>query len=171
MARSGHQERQAMYVEYIKGITERYQRLGYPAYQWYRAETPPPWAPIEKPLAETRLAVLSTAGTYVAGQVAYYYKDDTSIRRIAKDTAVEDLRFSHITENYLGDARADPGCVFPLTALRRLEAEGTIGPLCDELVSSMGGIYSQRRVDAELIPAVEAAFVGQKAEAALLIPL
>jgi hypothetical protein len=35
----------------------------------------------------------------------------------------------------------------------------------------MGGIYSQRRVDAELIPAVEAAFVGQKAEAALLIPL
>ena len=160
-----------MYVEYIKGITERYQRLGYEAYKWYRAEEPPPWAPLKKPLSESRLAVLSTAGTYVAGQVAYYYKDDTSTRRIPKDTAVEDLRFSHITEHYLVDARPDPNCVFPIEPLRQLEAEGEIGELAPELVSCMGGIYSQRRVREELIPEVEAVFAEQKADAALLIPL
>ena len=160
-----------MYVEYIKGITERYQRLGYDAYKWYHADGPPPWQPLRKPLSESRLAVLSTAGTYVAGQVAYYYKDDTSIRRIPKATPVEDLRFSHITEHYLVDARPDPDCVFPLTPLRQLEAEGAIGELADDLVSCMGGIYSQRRVGAELIPQAEAIFAEQGADAALLIPL
>ena len=160
-----------MYVEYIKGITERYTRLGYEAYKWYRAEEPPPWAPLEKPLAESRLAVLSTAGTYVAGQVAYYYKDDTSTRRIPKQTPVEDLRFSHITEHYLADARPDPNCVFPIAPLRQLEAEGAIGELAPELVSCMGGIYSQRRVREELLSEVAAIFAEQKAEAALLIPL
>lgn len=160
-----------MYVEYIKGITERYSELGYAPYKWYRADQPPPWQPLEKPLSESRLGVLSTAGTYVAGQVAYYYKDDTSIRRIAKTTPRADLRFSHITEHYLVDARPDPDCVFPLTALRRLEAEGAIGALADDLLSCMGGIYSQRRVGQELIPAVEAAFAEQAVDAALLIPL
>lgn len=160
-----------MYVEYIKGITERYSRLGYPPYNWYRAETPPAWQPLVKPLAESRLGMLSTAGTYVAGQVAYYYKDDTSIRRIPKETPVEKLRFSHITEHYLADARADPDCMFPLTPLRRLEAEGAIGALADDLLSCMGGIYSQRRVREELIPAVEEAFAEQAVDAALLVPL
>jgi D-proline reductase (dithiol) PrdB len=160
-----------MYVEYIKGITERYARLGYEPYKWYRAEQPPPWAPLTKPLGESRLAVLSTAGTYVAGQVAYYYKDDTSTRRIPKETPVEALRFSHITEHYLVDARPDPNCLFPIEPLRRLEADGVIGELAPELISCMGGIYSQRRVREELLPAVEAIFAEQKADAALLIPL
>jgi len=160
-----------MYVEYIKGITERYSRLGYAPYNWYRAETPPPWQGLRKPLSESRLGVLSTAGTYVAGQVAYYYKDDTSIRRIAKETPVDRVRFSHITEHYLGDARRDPDCIFPLTQLRRLEAEGEIGELAGEVISCMGGIYSQRRVAEELIPAVEKVFAEQAVDAALLVPL
>ncbi len=160
-----------MHVEYIKGITERYERLGYPAYNWYRAETAPPWQPLAKPLAECRLAMLSTAGTYVAGQVAYYYKDDTSIRAIPKETAEAELRFSHITEHYLPDPRLDPNCVFPLASLRRLESEGAIGELADEVFSCMGGIYSQRRVREELIPTVEAAFREQAVDVALLVPL
>ena len=109
-----------MYVEYIKGITERYERLGYDAYKWFHAGEPPPWTPLEKPLSECRVGVLSTAGTYVAGQVAYFYKDDSSTRAIPKDTAVDDIRFSHITENYLVDARPDPNCMFPIEPLRQL---------------------------------------------------
>ncbi|MDP6707920.1 MAG: hypothetical protein QF893_16370 [Alphaproteobacteria bacterium] len=160
-----------MHVEYIKGITERYSRLGYPPYNWYHAETEPPWQPLAKPLSESRLGMLSTAGTYVAGQVAYYYKDDTSIRAIPKATPEAELRFSHITEHYLPDPRRDPNCVFPLGSLRQLEAEAAIGELADEVFSCMGGIYSQRRVTEELIPTVEAAFASQAVDLALLVPL
>ena len=159
------------HVEYIKGITERYERLGYRTYDWYHAEEAPPWQPLAKPLSECRVGMLSTAGTYAAGQVAYYYKDDTSIRAIPKATPEAELRFSHLTEPYLPDPRRDPNCVFPLASLRRLEDDGAIGELADDVFSCMGGIYSQRRVREELIPAVEAAFTEQAVDVALLVPL
>ena len=158
-------------VEYMRAIAERYAKLGYKPYEWYRADDDPAFTPLKKPLSQSRLGVLCTAGTYVAGQVAYYYKDDTSHRAIPKDTPVEDIRFSHITENYLPDARRDPNCVTPLDPLRRLEAEGAIGELADDIFSCMGGIYSQRRVKEELIPALDKAFDAQNIDAALLIPL
>ena len=53
-----------MTVEYIKSITDRYERLGYPAYKWYRAGEQPPWTALKKPISESRLGVLTTAGAY-----------------------------------------------------------------------------------------------------------
>ena len=160
-----------MHVEYIRSITERYERLGYRPYRWVEAEDDGVLAPLRKPLAQSRLGMLSTAGAYVAGQVAFFYKDDTSIRRIPKDTAPGDMRFSHITENYLPDPRRDPNCVFPLTPLGRLAEEGVIGSLADEHISCMGGVYSQRRVREEMIPDLEARFKAQAVDAVLLVPM
>jgi D-proline reductase (dithiol) PrdB len=160
-----------MSVEYIAAITERYQRLGYAPYRWYHADDPPPFTPLPKPLASSRVGVLSTSGAYVAGQIAYHYKDDTSIRAIPKDTPLERIRFAHITENYLVDPRRDPNCILPLEPLRRLETEGVIGELAPELFSCMGGIYSQRRVREELIPELGARFEAQEIDVAFLIPM
>ena len=160
-----------MAVQYIEGITERYHKLGFAPYRWFYAEAPPPWTPLKKPLNEVRLGMLSTSGAYVAGQVAYHYKDDTSIREIPTDTPTDQVRFSHITENYLVDTRRDPNCMLPLTALRRLAAEGVIGQLAATVFSCMGGIYSQRRVAQELIPSLAAAFKAQDVDAVLLVPM
>jgi len=158
-------------VRYIEAITRRYASLGYAPYRWYVAEEPPAFAPLEKPLARSRLGLLTTSGCYVAGQVAYHYKDDTSIRRIPIDTAAERLRFAHITENYLESARRDPECLVPLAALRRLRDEGAIGSLAGEAISCMGGVYSQRRVREELIPQIEGVFKQQAVDVALLVPM
>ena len=158
-------------VRYIEAITDRYRKLGFEPYRWFHADSPPALAPLAKPLAGCRLGLLATSGTYVAGQVAYHYKDDTSLRRIVKDTPTDRLRFAHITENYLEDSRRDPNCTFPVEALRALEAEGAVGELADELLSCMGGIYSQRRVREELLPAVEARLRAQEVDAALLVPM
>lgn len=160
-----------MPVEFMKNIAERYLRLGYPAYRWFHAESDPPWAPLKKPLAECRVGLLSTAGAYALGQVAYHYKDDTSTRTLASDTPDARLRFSHLTENYLGDARRDPQCMVPTAALRRLAAEGVIGSLAATVCSCMGAVYSQRRVREELAPALLATFREQQADIALLVPL
>ena len=158
-------------VGYIEGITQRYASLGYAPYRWFEADTSPALAIPRKPISESRLGVLSTAGVYGVGQVGYYYKDDTSVREISKQTPEEDQRYAHVTENYLESARQDPNCIFPLGTLRRLEADGHLGEVADNLLACMGGIYSQRRVREELLPAVEAHFLHEEVDAALLIPM
>jgi D-proline reductase (dithiol) PrdB len=160
-----------MHVEYIKAITERYSALGYAPYRWTRADSPPAFAKLDKPLSECRIGMMSTSGAYVKGQTAYFYKDDTSTRAIPKDTPADDIHFSHITENYLKDPRKDPDCIVPLTALRRLEDEGVIGEVADNVFSCMGGVYSQRRVTDELLPDLLAKFQKQKVDAVFLVPM
>jgi D-proline reductase (dithiol) PrdB len=158
-------------TEYIRQTRESYEKLGFEPYQWFHAEDEPQLAPLAKPLSESRLGLISTAGTYVHGQVAYYYKDDTSVRAIPNDTPVKDIRFSHIMENYLVEARQDPCTVFPLEALTQLESEGTIGELAANYFSCMGGIYSKNRVINELIPNLEQAVSKEQLDLLLLIPL
>ncbi len=160
-----------MSVEYMRSIAERYQRLGYPIYRWFKADSAPPWQALGKPLSAARIGLLSTSGAYALGQSAYHYKDDSSIREIPSDTRDADLRFSHLTENYLVDPRRDPGCIFPLQALRKLAGEGVIGSIADKLFSCMGAVYSQRRVREETAPALLAAFRAQKVDAALLVAM
>ena len=158
-------------VRYMEAIRSRYQQLGYDPYRWFEADSAPEIAPLSKDLSQCRLGVLTTSGAYVAGQVAYHYKDDTTLRAIPKQTSEESLRFAHITENYLESSRRDPGCTFPLRALRALETEGHIGELAGDLFSCMGGIYSQRRVREELIPDLEERFQAQDVDAVLLVPM
>ena len=158
-------------VRYMDAIRRRYQQLGYDPYRWFEADSAPEIAAMSKDVSQCRLGVLTTNGAYVAGQVAYHYKDDTSLRAIPKQTSEDALRFAHITENYLESSRRDPGCTFPLSALRALESEGHIGELAGDLFSCMGGIYSQRRVREELIPAIAERFRAQNVDAVLLVPM
>jgi len=158
-------------IEYMRMTRELYESLGHPPYGWYHADTPPAFTRLSKPLSECRIGVLSTSGAYVVGQRAYHYKDDCSIRAIPKTTPTQNIHFSHITENYLPDPRRDPNCVLPIDALRTLEADGLIGEVADDLFSCMGGIYSQRRVNEELIPALSEAFRQQNIDAAFLVPM
>ena len=160
-----------MTVEYIASITERYQQLGYDPYRWFKAEDPPAFAPLAKPLSASRLGVLTTSGAYVVGQIAFYYKDDTSLRAIPKDTPSDQIHFSHITENYLTDPRKDPNCILPIEALREAEESGRIGEFGPEIFSCMGGVYSHRRVREEMIPELEARFKAQAVDAVLLVPM
>ena len=80
-------------VRYMEAITHRYQQLGYDPYRWFEADSAPAIAPLPKVLSKCRLGVLTTSGAYVAGQVAYHYKDDTTLRAIPKSTPGESVRF------------------------------------------------------------------------------
>ncbi len=113
-------------VAYMEAIGERYRRLGYEPYRWYRADDAPPLAALPRPMEALRLGVLTTSGAYVPGQRGFHYRDDTSVRAIASDTPNERIHFAHVTENYLEDPRRDPGCIVPLAALRTLVSEGLL---------------------------------------------
>ena len=160
-----------MTINYMNTIRARYERLGYTPYRWFVADDAPPWQPLCKPLAQCRLGLVSASGAYAVGQRAYHYKDDTSIRAIPSTTAVDDLRFAHITENYLGDARRDPEVILPLGTLRHLVTDGVIGSLADRVYSCMGGVYSQRRVREETAPALREACAQEDVDALLLVAM
>ena len=157
-------------VEYIPRIRDNYARLGYPAYRWVRSETPPAFVPLAKPLRECRIGLVASGGIYVAGQLAFHWKDDTSFRAIPTDVATTDLRATHFAYD-LTDARADPNVVFPIDPLRALAAEGAIGGLTANAYTFMGGIYSSRRVAETLAPAFLERLRAEGADAVLLVPV
>ena len=156
----------------MKTIRERYLKLGYQPYRWFHAEEDSvPFTPLSKKIEESRVGLLSTSGAYSLGQSAYHYKDDSSLRSIDKNCSIEDIRFSHITENYLENPRKDPNCILPLGQLLRMEKEGKIGELADQVFSCMGGIYSQRKVLEDIAPNVYSRFLSQEVDVALLVPM
>ncbi len=158
-------------TEYMRQTKENYEKLGFEPYQWFQAEDEPAFTQPTKPLRESRLGMISTAGTYVRGQVAYHYKDDISIRAIPSDTPAENIRFAHIMENYLVEARQDPSTVFPAETLALLKKDGVIDDLAANYFSCMGGLYSQTKVKTELIPRLVVAIDAEKVDLLLLVPL
>jgi hypothetical protein len=132
--------------------------------------TPPPFVEPTKPLAESRVALVASGGIYVAGQVAFHWKDDFSFRVIESDTEPGDLRATHFAYD-LEDARSDPNVVFPLETLRGLVRDGEIGGLGPHAYSFMGGIYSSRRVRDTLAPALVERLRTDDVERVLLVPV
>lgn len=157
-------------VDYIERTREQYAALGYGAYRWVRNDDPPPWAPVTKPLAASRVALIGSGGIYVAGQVAFHHKDDTSFRIISADTPTSELRVTHFAYD-LRDARRDPNVVFPLDTLRELALESIIGGLGPRAYAFMGGIYSARKVRELLAPALADHVSNDEVDLALLVPV
>jgi len=153
---------------------ERTRRL-YASQQPYRwvvsdpAADPPPWTPVAKPLARLRVALIGSGGVYREDQESFHFRNDTSHREIPVDTPPERLRVAHFGYD-VRDAQRDPGCVFPLRALRELAAEGAIGGLVGSALSFMGGIYSARRVREELASRLRDWVLRERADLAYLVP-
>jgi hypothetical protein len=141
-------------------------------YRWVvhdRDEQPIPWTPLETPLADARVALIASGGLYHAEQEPFHFREDTSHREIPIDTPNADLRVAHFGYD-ISDARRDPGCVFPLAALRSLVADGVIGSLAEPALTFMGGIYSARRVREEVAPRLRDLVLRQRADLAYLVP-
>ena len=158
-----------MPVDYIERIREKYEALDYGVYQWVVSADAPPWHPLPKPLSECRLGLVASGGIYVSGQVAFHYRDDTSLLKIPMDVPTSELRTTHFAYD-LTDARQDPNVVFPIDTLRGLVGEGAIGNLATNAYTFMGGIYSSRRVREELAPRVTECLLAEEVDAVLFVP-
>ncbi len=123
-----------MPVEYIPRTRELYS--GYTPYRWVVNADTPPWTPLAKPIAECKVALMSSGGILYRDQPRFH-REDASYRRIPKDARQSDLDVWHFGYP-TADAAADANCVFPLERLREFEAEGVIGELSDPAFSFMG---------------------------------
>ena len=114
-------------------IATYYEALGYGApYRWaHYAEVP--FAPLAKPLAESRIGLITTAAPYQEGKGdqgpgAPYNAAAKFYTVYSGDSAAEhDLRISHIGYDRHHTTAADGKTWFPLPALRRMAARGRIG--------------------------------------------
>ncbi len=103
-----------------------------------------PFTPLQRPLGECRVALVSTAGVYAAGQKPFDPENDVSIRVIPSQTESSAMRVAHGHYDH-ADADRDPNCVFPLERLRELAAAGEIKEVAPGAVS-MGFTQSFRQV-------------------------
>ena len=143
-----------------------------PHFEWVVNDSAP-WTPLQRPLAQTALALVSTCGTYRRGvdcpfDAANYY-GDPSFKEIPCDALPAALDFAHGHYDHSHVAQ-DANVGFPLTSLRALEAEGVIGRFVDPAISFSGYLPQPRQLVKGTAPAAAKRLVEAGAQAALLVP-
>lgn len=96
-----------------------------------------PWV-IGPPLSQRRVAVVSSAGLVVKGEMPFRGRD-ADYRAISSDTKPEELLISHISVNFdRTGLQEDWNVAFPLERLQELAADGLIGSVGGTHYSFMG---------------------------------
>lgn len=149
-------------------------RLFLKAYRWRRID-PVPWAPLAKPLAESRLALISSAGFIAHGQEPFDESvrgGDPTFREIPADVDVASLINTHRSESFDHEpVEADPNIAFPLDRVRELVERGRIGAVNRRHLSFMGSLTAVGRFVRETAPAAVEALVEDEVDVALLVPV
>jgi D-proline reductase (dithiol) PrdB len=108
--------------------------------------TTTPWVE-GPPLAERRVAIVSSAGLVVRGDRVFRGRDP-DYRAIPSATQANDLLCSHISINFDRNGfQEDWNVVFPLNRLNELAAEGGIGSVAATHYSFMGATDPVQMVD------------------------
>jgi D-proline reductase (dithiol) PrdB len=149
-------------------------RLFLKAYPWRRID-PVPWASLRKPLGESRLGLVSSAGFVLPGQEPFDESirgGDASFRDIPADIDVRSLRDCHRSESYdHAGVQADPNLGFPLDRIRELANRGRIGSINRRHLSFMGSITAPGRLIQQSAPKAADLFVEDEVDIALFVPV
>ena len=161
-------------IRYIERMRAYYQAMGYGApYEWaHYAEVP--FQPLRKPLAEARVALVTTAAPYQPGkgeQMPPAYNGQAKFFAVysLESDRDPDLRIAHVAIDRKHTSGADQGTYFPLRALRAAAEQGRIG----EVAPRFHCMPTNRshRVTVEIdAPELLARCRADGAEAAILVP-
>ncbi len=137
------------------------------------------WAPFTKRLAESRIALLSSAGIYVREKQPAFDLDgerrkpdwgDPSWRAIPAGAGTGQIAVAHLHIND-EDLVADPEVALPVRALDQLAREGVVGGAVESHVAVMG--FQDRRLKdwhRTTAPAIVAHLREQGADGLILAP-
>ena len=161
-------------IPYRERIGTYYQTLGYgAAYRWAHYATVP-FTPLKKPLAESRIGLVTTAAPYQPdkgdqGPGAAYNAAAKFYTVYSGDTAIDhDLRISHIGYDRTHTTATDSNSWFPLPALR---AAVKVRRIC-ELAPRFHGAPTNRSHRVTLdqdCPELLSRLIEDKVEAAVLV--
>ncbi|MFQ5988595.1 MAG: glycine/sarcosine/betaine reductase selenoprotein B family protein, partial [Candidatus Methylomirabilales bacterium] len=133
-----------------------------------------PWAPLRKPLRESSIAMVTTAGVHLKSQTPFNMEDpdgDATFRTFPADV---DKAALTITHKYYDHSAADRdiNVVLPIDRLRELRDEGVIGRIAPTLYSFMGHIDGPhlKTLMEETAPQVAELLVRDEVDAVFLTP-
>lgn len=143
-------------------------------YHYLDIQTPPPFAPLRKPLAESTVAVITSGGLYhQATQTPFDAANvygDSSIRTFPIDTPFAELRIAHDHYDHTVPEQ-DQHTINPAQNLIALQQAGEIGAVYPTQISFSGYIPKWNKVLDELVPAVLAELSGKRIDGVLLVPV
>lgn len=149
-------------------------RLFLKSYRWRRID-PVPWTPLRKPLAQSRLALVSSAGFVLPDQERFQANlagGDGSFREIPADADVSVLMDAHKSKSFDHSGMdSDPNLAFPLDRARELVERGRIGSLNHRHLSFMGSITAPGRLVRDHAPEAARRLVADGVDVALLVPV
>ncbi len=128
-----------------------------------------PFVRPEKPLSESRLALVTTGGVHLPDQARFDIDDtlgDCSYREIPGDAYA--LTWTHAY--YAPNHGTDLDSVFPLWTLRKLVAEGVVGELSHRHFSFMGAIHDTGPLAEHTAPGVASRLAEDSVDTVLLTP-
>jgi D-proline reductase (dithiol) PrdB len=143
------------------------------------AHPPIPWTPVVKPLAESKLALLTTAGVSMKGDPPFDMemerkrptRGDPSWRALRADSTSDSIEAHHLHID-TGYIEKDLNVALPLDRVRALVAAGEVGALADRHYSIMGYQGNDASVlENESAPAIAASMLAEQVDLALLAPV
>jgi D-proline reductase (dithiol) PrdB len=141
----------------------------------YRRLDPVPFARPRRPLAEAKVALVSSGAVHLPEQTAFdegFKGGDFSFREIPDGADVGRLLVAHKSDAFDQTGfLEDRNLGFPLDRLHEMEKAGEIGSLNARHVSFMGSITAPGRLMTETAPAAAELLAGDGVDVAILVPL
>lgn len=159
---------------FISGITKRMIQT------WIKKDGLPaslPWTPLRKPLHQSKVALLSSAGAALLTDKPFDQETerrnpwwgDPSYRLIPRQVQTGDVDYYHLHIN-ADYARKDINCLFPIQRLNELEATGEIGKAADWHYSMMGYLLDPTELLERSVPAMIEHMRAAEIDVLLLAP-
>ena len=137
-----------------------------------------PWTPLEKPLVECTVTLVSSAAIHLKGDTPFDLErerreptwGDPTHREIPRSAGQDDTAYTHlhIDTSYL---EKDRNVAWPVDIFEDYGREGRIGRLADTLYSIMGYIPNFHPLVKKTAPALIARMKEEGVDAAFLIPV
>lgn len=151
-------------------------RLFMKAYPFSRyAIDPVPCTALQKPLAQSRVALVTTAGLHTPQQTGFDHSikgGDSSFREIPNDAITRSLIESHKSDAFdHAGVEADRNLVFPLDRFRELVEQKVIGELNHRHFSFMGSITTPGTLIQQTAPQVARFLREDQVDVVFLTPV
>jgi D-proline reductase (dithiol) PrdB len=162
-------------IQYIPRIRAYYQALGYGApYEWAHFDDVP-FAPLAKPLARSRVALIVTAAPFNPdagdqGPTSPMNARAKFVQAYSGDVSrTHDLRNRHVAIDFAHAKVADMNAYFPLQAMREASVRGRIGSVAQRFHGAPTN-RSQRTTLERDAPEILARCQADGVDAAVLVP-
>lgn len=137
-----------------------------------RVNTTEAFTPLSKPLSESRVALLTTAGAHLDDQEPFHVATvagDPTYRVLPDDLDTGRLMFTH-THYDTAPAELDPNCVFPIDRLHELVTQGRVGSASPVHIGMMGFNPNPAPIQDVLAPQVVEELHDAEVDVAVLVP-